>query len=270
MRKREGLRPWHLVFVVLLLLPPVARVIHRSFAQDEGAAEEEKLRSELTVAREEVRRVRLELEARDFPRSTPGLADLEPRHELVVADALPLSDPSPARNTLWATVRDHRDVPGSGAALAEGALAGRVLRAFADLGIVKVQTILDPAFRARFRQKGASGMLWGTGRESDGHALLEVRHLSETVSLEPGEPVYTEGNDGVYPGGVLIGFAVAGDVPGSRSRVLVRSAIRVEDAEQLVLPVDLASPRLSEALRRDAAEGGLGIAPDPARGGKSP
>jgi hypothetical protein len=266
MRKREGLRPWHLAFALILLAPPAARIAQRSLARSEQAGDVETLRSELAAAREEVRRARLELAAR-------GLADPEARHAVVAADALPLGDPSPARGTLWAAVRGGREPPGSGAALSEGALAGRVVRAHADLGIVKIQTLLDPAFRARFRKEGASGMLWGTGRDIDGHALLEVRHLAETAGLAPGEPVFTEGNDGVYPGGIVIGFVASEteDGPiaaaaGRPSRLLVRSAIRVEDVERITLPVDLAAPRLSEALRRDHVEGGLGVAP----GGPTP
>jgi hypothetical protein len=259
MRKREGLRPRHLAFAVLLLLPPAARIVERALAGGDGPDELEALRLELAAAGAEARRARLELEAQGF--LAEGSAGLPRGHELLAADALPLSDPSPARSTLWALVRGPREPPASGAALARGALAGRVLRAFADLAIVKVQTVLDPAFRARFRQKGASGMLWGTGRSVDGHALLEVRHLSQTVDLAPGEPVFTEGSDGVYPGGILIGFVAGAETARGAKRVLVRSAVRVEDAERIDLAVDAASPRLSEALRRDAAAGGLGFPP---------
>jgi hypothetical protein len=108
--------------------------------------------------------------------------------------------------------------------------------------IVRLQTLLDPDFRVRFWTEGATGMLQGTGRQRDGHPVLEILYLSESAVLRPGAPVVTEGNDGVYPPGVVIGCIASavddpGDDPGDSEslRPVVVAFLRPDKARRLHL-----------------------------------
>ncbi|MBI4607284.1 MAG: hypothetical protein HY721_35410 [Planctomycetes bacterium] len=261
-----GIRARHVALALLLAAPPAARVgLHVARARQAAGppdvteaasgprASSEALLAELAAAREDLRRARLDLDLRGAPLP-------QGRYEPVLADVLPASDPSPGRSLLWAVPRGPRPVPRDSAAthpaVQEGgepapSLAGRVVRVHPGLGpappILGVQTLLDPGFRVRFRHAGASGVLWGTGQAAEGHALLELRHLTAEVDLKEGDPVFTEGQDGVYPPRLLVGSLVRRKAGAAGpERLAVRAALRVEDLTRLVIPVDLAARATAE------------------------
>lgn len=249
-RERQGLSFRHLVFALFLALPPGVKLgIHlvREHQQDDLTALE-KLRVDLEATRDELRREKIE-------RTMSGLDRLDGQYKLIAGRVFPLSDPSPERSVLWAHLGEGQPVPEDTAAVWRQGLVGRVTRAYPKLAVVRVQTLLDPGFRVRFRQDEATGMLWGTGRMVKGHPVLEIRHLSDDAELKAGGAVFTDGNDGVYPEGVLIGFLVGeNEGPGeteangaadgaagrgsARCQLIVQGALFVESLTTLDFPVD--------------------------------
>jgi hypothetical protein len=270
MRRRSGVRARHVLLAGLLAVPTVARVaLDRVGGARADHPTVEALQAELATALEDARRARTELEMR-------GLDRLDPRWRVTLAEALPWDDPSPDRRALWAVVRGRLEDAEATAALAGGVLAGRVRRFYRRLSLAKVETLFDASFRVRFAAgapaaagtgaagppggatpesgSAASGMLCGTGRSARGSALLEIRRLSTPTALKPGQPVFTEGGDGVYPPGILIGYveATGGDGGGGDAPLLVRSAL-TGVSPTLELVADTLRPRLAEARALESA-----------------
>ena len=128
----------------------------------------------------------------------------------VLARRLPFHDPSPARSALYLALRTLAPIPGDCAVVsAEHLMVGRVVDVTTipgKLAVAHVQTILDPGFRVRFVADGARGLLGGTGESTpSGQALLEILFSDQRLSLEADIQVVTDGADGVYPSGLVIG-----------------------------------------------------------------
>ena len=241
-RERSPLRCGHLLLAFLLCLPPGLRLgLHfwkRPSAGDGASAPERPDTGE--AALDELRRI-------EGARRLPTLDDPEGRYHLVPADVLPVNDPSGRRSALWVVARGSQNVPVDTAAVwhdetsPHGELAGRATRELSPTRLARVQTILDPGFRVRFRHEGASGMLFGTGREHEGHPILELKYVVNGDQLDEGEPVFTEGGDGVYPPSVLIGhLRRAADCGGrpEEERLVVRASRRIAGLRRLALSVD--------------------------------
>lgn len=253
-RERSGLRSVHGVLAVLLLVPPGIRIaFHLERIGTESttdSAVEDALQTLRDAALDELER--LEPEWR-----LPGVNDPLGRYTPVPADVLPLGDPSARRSLLWGLARGTAPVPADTAAVHRGALAGRVVRCFASLGVVKVQTLLDPGFRVRFHHPGASGLLCGTGRLHEESPILEVKYVDGMQQLQEGDPVHTEGQDGVYPPSLLIGHVTrASDCGGhpDESRMVVRAAVRTAEAMRLLLAVDNGRDLVIQAQRTEKRE----------------
>jgi len=132
-------------------------------------------------------------------------------------------------------------------ALSGDVLVGRLISRAPGAPIGRVQSVLDPLFRARFKCGEDSGMLWGTGRtDSDGYPLLEVHHLEKPPSFTGGQLVLTEGGDGVYPRGCIAGHIL--EMPGEKTpHAIVRAAVRVDSLRQVVLLEDMTREALARA-----------------------
>ncbi|HVR74238.1 MAG TPA: rod shape-determining protein MreC, partial [Planctomycetota bacterium] len=127
-------------------------------------------------------------------------------------------------------------------------LVGRVARVHAGSSLVRVETLLDPAFRVRFQTRGASGILWGTGKRKDGKVVLDVHHLSELVDVEEGEPVFTHGGDGRFPPGILIGWTARKEGPEGAARFEVHGAIDPARLSRILLAEDTAASKLTALI----------------------
>ena len=224
MRGRLGCVIARLALVILIAAPPAVRVAAemgllpaRATDPPHATAAAEKLQADLDATRDSLRVLQAELES-----SRRVLFD--PRFSSVPAQIVPLNDASARRSSLWLTCRQAGTVrkndavvlplseaeAGSGSApsgdtVGTTALAGRVAKVFGGGRIVLAQSLLDASFRVRFRHGGVSGMLHGTGRTLRGAPVLELRHVAPEIELREGEPVFTWGEDGLYPPGVLIG-----------------------------------------------------------------
>src|SRR2546428_10504435 len=91
-RERQGLSFRHLVFALFLALPPGVKLgIHlvREHQQDDLAALE-KLKVDLEVTRDELRREKIE-------RTMSSLDRLDGPYQLIASKVFPLADPSPQR-----------------------------------------------------------------------------------------------------------------------------------------------------------------------------
>ena len=88
-------------------------------------------------------------------------------------------------------------------------------------------------------------MLWGTGRtDREGYPLLEIRHLGKTPSFSEGQVVLTEGGDGLYPAGCIVGHIR--EMPGQKdSLAIVRSDVLIDSLRRVVLLEDLARKDLA-------------------------
>jgi hypothetical protein len=260
-REPSGFRFAHVLVALCLAAPPILKFTmdRRVSPEMDAALEVQGLRAERDSARQELLTIRGELRS-------AGLADPEKRWRIVLGDVLPLGDPAPLRDVLWLSLRGgspeaESSVPAGSAAVWKESLVGRVLKPSSIPGLLRVQTIADPGFRVRFRHPAATGMLWGTKREHEGHAILQVEHLEESGSIASGEPVFTEGQDGVYPSGVLVGYFARPEEVGfelGRGRWLVRAAVVLSTLRRVEIAVD----RKLESARK--------IPPKELRGGGTP
>jgi len=246
-RESTGVRFGHLWLAVLLCLPPGARVgmallgRHDAKATDRGKARESASEAQ----------------------SEPVSKALEPadgRYRLVPGSVLPFNDPSGGRSALWMSLREKATIPVDTAAVFEKSLVGRVTGTDKLFPITRVQSLLDPAFRIRFRQpeREAEGMLWGTGKSFRGLPILEIRHLSQTTEFEGGEAIFTDGKDGLYPPDLLIGYVTTGGECGNyfpANQFVVLGAVEARQLTSLNLQLDLHGQRLAELLRAER-EGG--------------
>lgn len=265
------IRATQILLALLLLIPPGLRLALTHFAPADSEAltvgGSEALRHEMALLRDSLRQANTSL-------ALCNMVPLEDRYHHVPVEILPLGDPSPSRSVLWGLERGNAAIPPDSACVypvwsagrvEAQALVGRVIRTHPSLGLVGVQTLLDPGFRVKFRYRDSSGMLCGTGRHSGARPILEIRHLAETSTLEVGEPVFTEGNDGVYPAGALIGYLerrepvdFAAQEPkrstvGSRRHFVVRAALSARNLKALGCVVDLSVTLrdfISDAERR--------------------
>jgi hypothetical protein len=246
--KRE--RPGHFGFahgilVLVFLAPPALRLLLEEEREDARQAAAE-LDAEVASLRHGLERAREEIELlTGAPYAHGGAAGLPGRYQAVWADVLPLGDPSPARRALWIPAGGGGELPAprfrTDCAVVHGkALVGRLVELPLGLGLARVQTLLDPLFRVRFRAGEVSGLLWGSGEcDGDGWPLLEVRHLTAPEDLEPGARLFTSGGDGIYPAGLYLGEVLEEGAAGSR-RVgpLVRAAVRPQSLQRVLVLID--------------------------------
>lgn len=215
-RERRQAPDGALVFVIIaLLLPPAGNIAYREFLRwRQGSVEVDAARLRSLENRVASLSERLRLEKKSAGRLS-ALSPWSRDYLLHVARVLPITDSSPMRESFWISASDagrlQRDMP---VVTRDGVLAGRIDGTLAGRPLGRVQSILDRGFRVRFRHGDAWGFLQGTGEvdEATGRPLLDIRHLSTNVRFEAGEPVFTEGNDGRYPPGIVIGRLVPADV----------------------------------------------------------
>ncbi|MFH0880488.1 MAG: rod shape-determining protein MreC [Lentisphaerota bacterium] len=72
-----------------------------------------------------------------------------------------------------------------------------------------VLLISDPSCRisARVSRTGAFGVLIGGGSSDRGQVACQMQFINKTVPLQPGDEVVTSGLGGIFPKGLLIGYA---------------------------------------------------------------
>jgi len=178
--------------------------------------------------------------------------ELFPRYKPLAADVIHLADPSPRRNAFWIWARDLREVVPDTPVVHPDVqnLIGRVDRIWPDLGIARVQTLRDPYFRVRFRYREAWGFLWGKGTvDSRGRPLLEIRHMGLEVAFQDDETVFTDGDDGVYPGGISIGTLFRSNP--LKSSFQVRGVFCLDKISRVMLLVDRARLEVRSGLGRE-------------------
>lgn len=78
---------------------------------------------------------------------------------------------------------------------------------------------------------GALGVLIGSGKSE----LLEMRYVSGTVEVTPGQIVYTSGQDGIYPPGLKIGEIVEVESGSATTphKILVRPTAGLESVQEV-------------------------------------
>ena len=248
-----------LFLLAFLLAPPALRLaIHSGWispapqANNEGAAADARHGEFIALLEDRLRKVNRDLQ---LVTSAKGLL-YDPaggaversaaRYRVAVADVLPLSTPSSAERYLFISFRGLPALRKDSPVLYEARLVGRLVAdSSSRAGAGRVQSILDPLFRARFRCGEDTGMLWGTGRtDREGYPLLEIRHLGKTPSFSEGQAVLTEGGDGLYPAGCIVGHIR--EMPGQKdSLAIVRSDLLIDSLRRVVLLEDLAREDLA-------------------------
>jgi hypothetical protein len=244
-RERGGLRFFvHVLCVLLLVAPPAARLSLSARSRGAGAAEAgaalAQLEAQVDALEEQLRRAHEDL-------ARLGGAPSSERYRVSLGDVIPVSDPSPRRGALWASLRDPERVARDSAVLWESRLVGRVREVYRAPGLARVATLLDADFRVRFRCGDVSGMLHSTGRSDprDDHPLLEIRHLSRPGELPEGEPVFTAGDDGIYPPGLRIGVLRRDPTAGTQSgNQLVSADLSGAELTQVQVATDVAAQSL--------------------------
>lgn len=167
------------------------------------------------------------------------------RYRIAAGDVLAYSTPSPTEKILCVSFYGLPPMGKETSVLFEDHLVGRLLDPSDGSGIGRVQTILDPLFRVRFVCGEDVGMLWGTGRtDRDGYPLLEVHHLGKPPGFKLGDTALTEGGDGRYPSGCLLGRVVEMAGP-KEARAIIRSGIQLDSLRQVTLLQDMAMEDLA-------------------------
>ena len=174
------------------------------------------------------------------------------RYRIAVGDVLPLSTSSTADRAFCVSFYGLPTMRKDTTVLAGELLVGRLINLAPGTRIGRVQSVLDPLFRARFKCGEDSGMLWGTGKtDADGYPLLEVHHLQKPPAFAVGQTVLTEGGDGVYPPGCMAGHIL--EMPGEKTpHAIVRSSVRIDTLRQVILLEDMtreALARIEEGAR---------------------
>ncbi len=252
-------------FLLLFLLTPPAIRLSMQYGwfgakpepdiQDTRASEQADL---VALLNEQLRQSRKELQLVTSsagilydPTGDPG-SRAAARYRVAIGDVLPLASSSTADRTLCVSFYGLPAMRKDTTVLAGDLLVGRLLGLVPGTRIGKVQSVLDPLFRSRFRCGESSGMLWGTGRtDADGFPLLEVHHLEKPPSFSVGQAVLTEGGDGVFPRGCMAGHIL--EMPGEKTpHAIVRSAVRTGTLRQVILLEDMtkeALARIEEGAR---------------------
>jgi hypothetical protein len=277
-RHGTALRGGHLLLAALLALPPCLRVGIHLWSGAKGPAVHPEL---MDAARKEA--AERGLDPASIRPIDLDFEDPAGRYRAVPADAIPFSDTSPSRHVIWAVTRGGAKdppqlegnvaTPGGAApdvfpgevvtdtaAVSRGALVGRVIGVYPELGLARIQTMRDPGFRVRFSTDTGTGMLRPAGSDRDGDLLLEPLYLSPGCELVIGTPVLTAGNDGVYPPGVVIGRVEGADGPAGGDgdedpgRLMVRAALRPDEVIHMALAVDVSKANARSKERRIARE----------------
>jgi hypothetical protein len=260
--------------VVLLFLPPLGNVAYRELLPGglrplfglRPAAERFAGEKEADRLRVELEGVRAELARHTREREILGGWDeaYAPRR----ARVLPVGDASPYRRSLWimATGSGARGA-GSGvhdittrrlasdmAVVSERTLIGRTVGTLGGGRFAQVQSVLDPTFRVRFRYGSSWGFLRGTNEldPETGRPILDVTLFADPQAVfRPGDHVVTDGGDGVFPAGIVIGRLFEDAGGGARFRVL--SDHHTSYLREVVVLVDEPVEELERLLRREAA-----------------
>lgn len=126
------------------------------------------------------------------------------------------------------------------AVIAADGVVGRVLgEPTARTARVELLVGRNAGAAATLERSGAGGLIGG-GAAMAGAPGLRLDYVPNPVDVQPGERVFTSGQDGIYPPGFLIGF-VTGARPGALFRdVMVRPAVDVSRLD--VVLVVLARP----------------------------
>lgn len=244
-----------LSFLVLLLVPATWRALERRGERPDA-------RRSLDAASAAVERDHLLESNRRLQRELRALSGIEfdlrslesvrSRYRAFAVDVLSFVDPSPGRRALFVLLDPEYRVPSDCATTYEGALVGRLERLPWTASVARVQSVLDPGLRVKFRSGESRGVLHGTGRRERGggrRPLLEVRHLVPITDLPADAPVFTAGGDGIYPPGILIGWVGEAE---SGAYPLVRAAVSPEEMEVVAVLVDMARAEWERVLEAGA------------------
>lgn len=248
--RREGLG-W--TFAMLLLIPPLANLAleYRQRLSPPPAEEAGRTRAPAAVETATLRQQLWETE-RELT-LLRGWSQAQPRYHPVFADVVYRGDLSPRRAVLWVWGSGFAAVDARTVAVDRGALLGRVRHVWPEQGVAQIQSLRDPYIRVRFRYDKAWGFLSGTGRaDAQGRPLLEIRHLSRETTFQEGDQVFTDGEDGFFPKGILIGTLVrsasAGE-PGGEFHV--RGEFPPERAVEAILLVDRVRMEIESLAGKD-------------------
>jgi hypothetical protein len=248
----------------LFLLPPAGNAVwrewrHRVLApiEDQPAAAGDGAAAALRV---ENARLSLELEScrrrleaySQLARQVPEIGGPGARFLPRPARAILHGDPSPRRQALWLLPEGDWSPSADAPLVKDGALVGRVAKLLPGGLPAIAQTIADPAFAVRFRSGELWGFLRGTGEHDvEGRALLEIQFLSAEAAIEAGSPLLSDGDDGVYPRGLLVAETLDPSRRGARGGQLARSPLALAGLNEVVVLED----RFLAALRRGAPGG---------------
>jgi len=206
-------------------------------------------------------------------------APLPSRYRISLADVIPVSDPSSTRSAVWVLLRDPAAVSVDCAVLWRNRLLGRVVGVFPAPPVAKIQLLSDAGFRVRFEyvtetagsdvEAAPAGILRGTGvlrgtgrRDADGWPLLSIHHVAEPGDLIPGGAVFTAGEDGIYPPGLLIGTLARAET--ADRQALAGLLVRADGFPGRFGTVELAVDTISKSLAgylRPLRDGASGLTP---------
>jgi rod shape-determining protein MreC len=104
---------------------------------------------------------------------------------------------------------------------------------------VQVLVGFRAAAAATLERSGAGGLIAG-GEGGAGDPLMRLDYVSNLVDVQPGERVFTSGQDGIYPPGFPIGTVLDTRPGAAFRRITVRPAVDVTRLD--VVLVVLAKP----------------------------
>jgi rod shape-determining protein MreC len=137
-------------------------------------------------------------------------------------------------------------------------VVGQVTRVFPGVAEVTLVTDKDHAVPVKVERSGVRTVIYGAGAARP----PELRFLSPTVDVQPGDKLVTSGIDGTYPAGLTVAevVSVERETGQSFARVTCKPLAGVEFSAQVLILTQVASmpPRPEEPIEADVARKGRG------------
>jgi rod shape-determining protein MreC len=140
-------------------------------------------------------------------------------------------------------------------------VVGQVTRVFPYMAEVTLVTDKDHAVPVKVERSGVRSVMYGAGAARP----PELRYLSPSVEIEPGDLLVTSGIDGTYPAGLAVAqvVSVERETGQSFARVTCKPLAGIDNSAQVLIlgsatsapprpeePADVAAPRKSRGRRK--------------------
>ena len=151
--------------------------------------------------------------------------------------------------------------PAGGAVIDSIGVVGQVTRVYPYMSEVTLVTDKDHAVPVKVERSGVRSVMYGAGAAR----APELRYLSPSVEIEPGDLLGTSGIDGTYPAGLAVAevVSVERETGQSFAHVTCKPLAGIDNSAQVLIlgstasvpprpeePADTAAPRKGRGRRK--------------------